>query len=111
MSPRIYLLYEMEDHRTHIHDRFAGKRLCHLKPEPINPSETSAKLQSRSLSDPHLKSFIEKNLNDRLSVWPPRAWNFDMLTLAALYFNPNLDLSRAQYGAAAQYSPHTREEF
>ncbi len=72
-----------------------------FQPKPINPSETSAKLESRSLSDPNLKSFIEKNLGHKLSVWPPRVWNFDMLTLAAMYFNPSIDIYRAKYEAAA----------
>lgn len=71
-----------------------------FRPRPINPAETSSMLEARSLADTSLESFIEKNLHSTFSSWPPEKWNIDMLTLAALYFNPTLGVVKAQYQLA-----------
>jgi outer membrane protein TolC len=34
------------------------------------------------------------------AAWPPSAWDLKSLTLAAFYFNPELDLARSQWAAA-----------
>ena len=60
----------------------------------------AATLESRSLSDPRLKEFLEKNLERDLSEWPLTHWNFATLTLAAFYFHPSLDVARAQWNVA-----------
>src|ERR1035441_2976103 len=64
-------------------------------PQPLSPAETAAGLESRSLDNPDLKAFLEKNLNRELSTWPAAKWDFEMLTLAAFYYNPSLDVARA----------------
>ncbi len=68
-----------------------------FQPHPISPAETSTMLQARTLADTSLESFMEKNLKQKFSSWPPGTWNFDMLTLAALYFNPDIRIARAEY--------------
>jgi outer membrane protein, heavy metal efflux system len=67
---------------------------------PIVASATAARLESRTLADAGLHSFLEQNLGRTLSPWPPAAWNLETLSLAGLYFNPALDLARARIDTA-----------
>ena len=71
-----------------------------FQPQPLSPAETSAGLESRSLDNPGLKVFLEKNLNRELSTWPAAKWGFEMLTLAAFYYQPSLDVARAVWAEA-----------
>jgi cobalt-zinc-cadmium efflux system outer membrane protein len=66
-----------------------------LHPRPLSPVETAAGLESRSLDNPDLEAFLEQNLNRELGTWPAAKWDFEMLTLAAFYYHPSLDLARA----------------
>ncbi len=67
---------------------------------PIVPSATAAQFEARSLTDSGLRSFEEKNLAQPLPSWPPKTWNLQTLSLAALYFNPALDVARARLARA-----------
>lgn len=82
----------------------AGFTACapavHYHPRPITPAETAARLESRSLNDPGLKEFMEKNLNRRLTSWPVTIWDLNELALAAYYFNPQMGVARARVEAA-----------
>ena len=69
-------------------------------PQPLSPAETAAGLESRSLDNPDLKAFLEKNLKRELSTWPAAKWDFEMLTLAAFYYQPSLDVARARWAVA-----------
>lgn len=69
-------------------------------PQPLSPAETAAGLESRSLDNPDLKAFLEKNLKRELSTWPAAQWDFEMLTLAAFYYQPSLDVARARWAVA-----------
>jgi len=69
-------------------------------PKPISPDESAASLETRSLADPALKVFLEKNLHRELANWPAGKWDFEMLTLAAYYYHPSLDVARAEWHAA-----------
>jgi len=69
-------------------------------PQPLSPAETAAGLESRSLGNPELKAFLEKHLNRELNPWPAAKWDFEMLTLAAFYYQPSLDLARAVWAEA-----------
>ncbi|EEF58194.1 TolC family protein [Pedosphaera parvula] len=71
-----------------------------FQPHPISPSETAAKLESRSLNDTGFKAFLEKNLQKKFADWPAANWDFETLTLAALYYHPSLDVARAQWDLA-----------
>jgi outer membrane protein TolC len=68
--------------------------------EPISPANNAAQLDARRLDDVGLKKFLERNLAHDLETWPPKAWDFNTLTFAAYYFNPSLDVARAQWNAA-----------
>src|ERR1017187_1741004 len=69
-------------------------------PQPLSPAETAAGLESRSLDNPDLKAFLENNHNRKLSAGPTAKWDFEMLTLAAFYYNPSLDVARAGWAEA-----------
>lgn len=67
---------------------------------PIVPAERAASFEARTLADPGLRQFLEKNLARRWDSWPLKSWNFETLHLAALYYHPSLDVARAQWQAA-----------
>jgi cobalt-zinc-cadmium efflux system outer membrane protein len=66
------------------------------QPAPVAPDATASDFQARTLADPALRSFEESCLGRPLSPWPPQLWEFQTLSLAALYFNPALDEARAR---------------
>jgi cobalt-zinc-cadmium efflux system outer membrane protein len=85
--------------------------------QPLLPDETAAQFEARSLDDPGLQRFIRQNLPREASAGGPPAvgpsdrrpapsdaspapWDFDTLTLVALYYNPSLDVARAQWAVA-----------
>jgi cobalt-zinc-cadmium efflux system outer membrane protein len=66
--------------------------------EPLSPSRTAAELESRTLASPGLRTFVQANLHRELTPWPPESWDLTLLTLAAFYYHPDLDVARAQWG-------------
>jgi outer membrane protein, heavy metal efflux system len=70
------------------------------QPAPIEPRETAARLESRTLADSSLQSFLEKNLGQTIAPWPPNVWDLRLLSLAALYFNPAMEMARARLAEA-----------
>jgi len=71
-----------------------------FQPQPLSPAQTASALEDRRLDDPKLKEFIEANLHRHIDPWPPRSWDFSLLTLAALYYHPDLDVARARWQVA-----------
>ncbi len=69
------------------------------RPQPLSPAETASGLETRTLEEPGLRSFLEKSLGESMA-WPPKAWDLRMLTPAAFYFNPRLEAARAQWATA-----------
>ncbi len=67
---------------------------------PILPAETAAALDARTLDDAHFRAFLEKNAGHPFDAWPLRSWDLDTLTLAAWYYQPSLDVARAEWRAA-----------
>ena len=70
------------------------------QPAPIIPTETASTLETRSLGDPGLHTFEEKNLGHAVTPWPQETWDLATLSLAALYFNPSLEAARARVSGA-----------
>lgn len=68
-------------------------------PRPLSPERAVVDFDARSLDRPALKKFLEMN-HGRALEWPLKSWDFEMLTLAAFYYQPNLDVARAQWAAA-----------
>lgn len=73
---------------------------AHFESKPIQPEKSAAQLESRRLDDPGLKNFLTQNLGHDLPVWPLASWNLPTLTLAAFYYQPNLEVARAQWRLA-----------
>jgi cobalt-zinc-cadmium efflux system outer membrane protein len=69
-------------------------------PIPVDPEQAANDFESRTLDSPDLRQFLEKNLRYRITPWPPRSWDMDMLTLAAFFYHPDLDVARAKWGVA-----------
>jgi outer membrane protein TolC len=75
----------------------AAAGCAHYQARPITPEQTASALESRSLDDPGLRSFLDKNLQRDPAAGPARAWDFEMLTLAAFYYHPDLEVARAEW--------------
>lgn len=71
-----------------------------FQPQPLSPAKHADDLENRSLTNVDVKAFLEQNLGHELAPWPPAAWDFDMLTLAAFYYHPSLEVARAQWAVA-----------
>lgn len=69
-------------------------------PIPLTPSVSAASLQARTLSNPALEKFLEKELGRKLNPWPAKSWSLKTLTLAAIYYSPALQQARAEVTAA-----------
>lgn len=65
---------------------------------PLSAEKSQADFEARSLADAGLKSFLETNHVN--GDWPRQAWDFNALTLVALYYHPDLDVARAQLAGA-----------
>jgi outer membrane protein TolC len=72
----------------------------HLAPAPLSTESSAAALEARSLEDPALRELVERTRGHPLPEWPLRRWDLETLTLAALYFEPGLDVARAQWRVA-----------
>ncbi|MGC8594410.1 MAG: TolC family protein [Candidatus Kryptoniota bacterium] len=64
----------------------------------MDPAKTYEAIASRSLRDPEVKVFIENGLKRHFAQWPPDKWDFNMLTLAALYYNQDIKIAEAEFG-------------
>jgi len=62
---------------------------------PLNPADSATSIETRSLSSAGLRDFIDSMVANKTGQ-PPKAWNVDRLTLAAIYYHPDLALARAQ---------------
>lgn len=62
------------------------------KPAPLVPAESAQAFDARSLDDPGLKQFLGKRLPVDAG---PRRWDLTSLTLAAIYYHPDLAVARA----------------
>ncbi|WP_069268580.1 TolC family protein [Paraburkholderia nodosa] len=69
-------------------------------PQPIAPDQIARQFEQRSLASEELHAWIAREAAHDVTPWPPAAWNRELLTLAAFYFSPALDLARAQWGTA-----------
>jgi len=71
-----------------------------FEPRELSPDERAHLLEARSLTNVAFHTFLEKNLGRTVNEWPPVSWDFEMLTWAALYYHPTLELARAEWFAA-----------
>src|SRR4051812_33033085 len=69
-------------------------------PQPLSPEQNAVRLDERSLTNEALKEFVETNSHRAFASWPTDDWDFEMLTWAAFYYHPSLELARAQWAVA-----------
>jgi outer membrane protein, heavy metal efflux system len=69
-------------------------------PEPLSPAKSAAALERRSLDDPRLHRFIAASLRPPEASQETPCWDLTTLTLAAIYFHPDLDVARARLAGA-----------
>jgi cobalt-zinc-cadmium efflux system outer membrane protein len=67
---------------------------------PISPLVLAHTLQARSLDDPDLQSWMKQATEYQPPSWPLQTWELNALILATFYFNPDLDVARANAAAA-----------
>ena len=77
-----------------------GAGCAHYEQRPLAPEVAVADFESHSLTNAGLRQFVEANLSRELPAWPPAAWDFNTLALAAFYFHPDLDVARARWDVA-----------
>lgn len=65
-------------------------------PRPLAPDRVTADLRSRDVADPGLRAFLEHHKYP-VESWPLPQWGLNGLTLMAVYFNPAMDVARANY--------------
>jgi outer membrane protein, heavy metal efflux system len=64
-------------------------------PQPLSPADNATALESRTLADERLQRFLRASLPaDSYAVRAPD-WGLGKLTLAALYYHPDLPVARA----------------
>ncbi len=68
----------------------------HFEAKPLVASENLARMEQRSLMDSDLRKFVETNMHKTFTEWPPDPIDFEILTLVALYLNPELNVARAK---------------
>lgn len=66
-------------------------------PKPLSPQATATAFDARSLTDPGLEHYLAAHLHRALSS---PTWDLNKLTLAALYYHPDLAVARAQQHVA-----------
>jgi cobalt-zinc-cadmium efflux system outer membrane protein len=78
----------------------AGCARYRYRAAPLSPVALADGLYSRSLDDPDLRTWMKQDAGFQTPSWPLEAWDLDSLTLAAYYFNPDLDVARANAAVA-----------
>jgi cobalt-zinc-cadmium efflux system outer membrane protein len=68
------------------------------QPEPLSPADRAAAIGARTLDNPRLLNFIAL---EHGGAPDGKRWDLADLTLAALYYHPDLDIARAKLDAAA----------
>lgn len=68
--------------------------------QPLAPAELARSFEHRSLADESLHDYVTRALGHDITPWPPTKWNRRLLTLAAWYDNPALEVARAHADTA-----------
>lgn len=70
------------------------------EPRPIIAARTAAKLDSRTLHDADLRSFVASVFPLRSASSRGRAWGLTELTFAALYYHPDIEIAQSKLAVA-----------
>ena len=78
----------------------AGCTTQQYQDRPLALAEILSGYEARTLDSADLKDFLQHILKQDVAPWPPASWDLDLLTLAAFYYHPDLDVARAKWGVA-----------
>lgn len=67
------------------------------QPKPITPTQLAKHFKQRTLANDALRAYLARQVGHPIKPWPLPRWNREMLTLAAYYYSPALDIARAQW--------------
>ncbi len=67
-----------------------------VSPEPLSAAASAGDLESRTLDDPRLRAFVHAVLAGEAEPAAGISWDLTRLTLAAIYYHPELDIARAR---------------
>lgn len=70
------------------------------RPEPISAATSAKALEARTLDNPRLQRFIAAALSIDGNRRGTSSWDLARLTLAAVYYHPELDIARAKLASA-----------
>ena len=70
---------------------------AHYEPQPLIPEALATNFEARSFTDAGLLRYVGQHAAAGSSRVD--GWNLSTLTLAAFYFNPDLDVARARWGS------------
>lgn len=70
------------------------------RPAPLRPAEAARRFAERTLAKPELCTYLQANLSNSPSACPPPRWNLAQLTLAGLFYSPDLAVAEAKVRAA-----------
>jgi cobalt-zinc-cadmium efflux system outer membrane protein len=76
----------------------AGAGCARYYPAPISTEATLDSFESRRLDDSTFGEFLRGR--QEVTDWPPPGWDLRLVTLAAFYYSPVLDVARAQAAVA-----------
>ena len=65
---------------------------------PLVPDRSLERFEARRLDAAELGTFLKAR--QAAAEWPPPRWDLTRLTLAAFFYNPELDVARAQWAVA-----------
>lgn len=66
---------------------------------PISPADNAQSLDNRTLDNPRLKEFVRAELGRDGTADPP-VWNLSTLTLAAIYYQPDIAVAHSKLASA-----------
>ncbi len=85
----------------------AGCGFQEYRAQPLDAEQSAAQFRQRSLSDPALAAYARGH-GFPGDAWPPRPWSLQGLTVAAMYFQPELEVARSEQAVAAAAAQASR---
>jgi outer membrane protein, heavy metal efflux system len=70
------------------------------QPKPITPLQLAQSFEVRSLASDALRAYLAQQLGHEVEPWPLPRWDREMITLAADFYSPALEIAHAQWGTA-----------
>ena len=70
----------------------------HYQARPIEPGGSLVDFEARRLDAAEIRGFLHDEVG--IDQWPPTVWDLRSLTLAALFYSPEMDVARARWGVA-----------